>query len=89
MLVLPVLVFPVLLIRFHLALALGFVAGSAISFFNFYWLKRAVVALGERVALSEREANSGSRQSGSSSSLSAWGSPSGRASTSAATGEHR
>ena len=65
MLVLPVLVFPVLLIRFHLALALGFVAGSAISFFNFYWLKRAVVALGERVALRERETNSGSRQSGS------------------------
>ncbi len=72
MLVLPVLVFPVLLIRFHLALALGFVVGAAISFFNFYWLKRAVVALGERVAISARVAlgeqetsSSGSRQSGS------------------------
>ncbi len=71
MLVLPVFVFPVLLIRFHLALALGFAVGAAISFFNFYWLKRAVVALGERVAISaraalgEQETSSGSRQSGS------------------------
>lgn len=57
--VLPVLVFPVLLIKFHLAFALGFVAGSAIAFFNFYWLKRAVVALGDRVT------NSTHKQSGS------------------------
>lgn len=59
MLVLPIFIFPVLLIKFHLALALGFIVGSAISFFNFYWLKRAVVAFGERVT------NSGSRSSGS------------------------
>jgi hypothetical protein len=65
MLVLPVLVFPVLLIRFHLALALGFAVGAAISFFNFYWLKRAVGALSDRVAISEQGTSSGSRQSGS------------------------
>jgi hypothetical protein len=59
MLVLPILVFPLLLIKFHLAVALGFVAGSAIAFFNFYWLKRAVVALGDRVT------NSTYKQSGS------------------------
>jgi hypothetical protein len=59
MVVLPVLVFPVLLIKFQRAVALGFIAGSAIAFFNFYWLKRAVVALGDRVT------NSSYRQSGS------------------------
>jgi hypothetical protein len=59
MVVLPVLAFPVLLIKFQRAVALGFIAGSAIAFFNFYWLKRAVVALGDRVT------NSSYRQSGS------------------------
>lgn len=58
MLILPLLILPVLLIKFHLAMALGFVAGSVIAFFNFYWLKRAVVALGDRVT------NSPHRQSG-------------------------
>jgi nitrate reductase NapE component len=59
MLVLPILVFPVLLIKFHGAVAFGFIVGSAIAFFNFYWLKRAVVVLGDRVT------NSTYRQSGS------------------------
>ncbi|HEV2987369.1 MAG TPA: ATP synthase subunit I [Candidatus Angelobacter sp.] len=59
MLILPLLILPVLLIKFHLAMALGFVAGSVIAFFNFYWLKRAVVALGDRAT------NSPHRQSGS------------------------
>jgi hypothetical protein len=59
MVILPVVIFPVLLIKLHLAVALGFVAGSVIAFFNFYWLKRAVIALGDRVT------NSPHRQSGS------------------------
>jgi dipeptide/tripeptide permease len=59
MLLLPVAILPVLLIKFHWSVALGFVVGSAIAFFNFYWLKRAVVALGDRMT------NNPHRQSGS------------------------
>jgi hypothetical protein len=59
MLVLAIPLFPLLWIKLHRAVALAFLAGSAIAFVNFYWLRRTVEALGERVV------NTGMRQSSS------------------------
>jgi hypothetical protein len=59
MLALAVLIFPLLWFKLHRAVALAFVAGAAIALVNFYWLRRTVEALGERVL------NSGIRQSSS------------------------
>ena len=49
MVVLAVGAAPVLWIKYHGALALGFMAGCAIAFVNFYWLKRTVAALVDAV----------------------------------------
>jgi hypothetical protein len=45
-------------LRFGWRLALGFAAGCAIAYLNFYWLKRVVSALADKVT------NTGERQSG-------------------------
>jgi hypothetical protein len=37
------------LLRFGLKMALGFLVGCAIAYLNFYWLKRAVTALADKV----------------------------------------
>jgi hypothetical protein len=37
------------LLRFGLKIALGFLVGCAIAYVNFYWLKRAVTALADKV----------------------------------------
>lgn len=49
-----------LLVRFGVPLAAGFVAGCAIAFLNFHWLKRVVSALADRATASgERQSSSG------------------------------
>jgi uncharacterized protein (DUF2062 family) len=50
MVFLAVVLTPVLWIKYHRSLALGFVAGCAIALVNFYWLKRTVTALVDAVA---------------------------------------
>ncbi len=48
------------LVRFGLAVAAGFVAGCAIAFVNFHWLKRVVSALADRTtATGERPSSKG------------------------------
>jgi dipeptide/tripeptide permease len=50
MVILAVAVTPLLWLKYHRALALGFAAGCAIALINFYWLKRMVAALVDAVA---------------------------------------
>jgi len=48
------------LARFGVAVAAGFLAGCAIAFLNFHWLKRVVSALAERATASgERQSSQG------------------------------
>ena len=48
------------LLRFGVAVGAGFVAGCAIAFLNFYWLKRVVSALADRAtATGERQSSKG------------------------------
>ena len=48
------------LARFGLAVAAGFLAGCAIAFVNFHWLKRVVSALADRAtATGERQSSQG------------------------------
>jgi len=57
-LALPVAVF--IILRFGWKLALGFVVGSAIAYVNFYWLKRVVMGLTDKViATGKRPSSAG------------------------------
>ena len=48
------------LVRFGMAVAAGFLAGCAIAFLNFHWLKRVVSALADRATASgERQSSQG------------------------------
>ena len=48
------------LARFGIAVAAGFLAGCAIAFVNFHWLKRVVTALADRATASgERQSSQG------------------------------
>jgi hypothetical protein len=49
MLVLPVLATPLIWIRWHRASALGFLAGCVVGVVNFYWLKKTIQTLAEKV----------------------------------------
>ncbi len=55
-LALPVAVF--VLLRFGWKIALGFVAGCAIAYVNFYWLKRLVTGLADKVTASGKRPSS-------------------------------
>lgn len=55
MMVLPVLVAPLLWLRYGRPIATGFIAGSVIGFYNFYALKRGVVALADKVTRTGRK----------------------------------
>lgn len=58
MIVIPFIAAPALGLKYGVALTLGFVAGCAIAIFNFYWLKRSVAFLSDRVL------STGTKQSG-------------------------
>ena len=49
MLALPVLIAPLLWLRYGRAIAIGFLGGCVIAIYNFYALKRGVVALADKV----------------------------------------
>jgi hypothetical protein len=49
MLVIPVLITPLLWLRYGKQIAMGFIAGSVIAYYNFYALKRGVAALADKV----------------------------------------
>ena len=55
MVVLPFLITPLLWVKFHGHVAMGFVAGCLIAVFNFYWLKRSVAFLADRVTSTGRK----------------------------------
>ena len=57
MIVLTILFTIVALLQFNSRIAMGFLGGCAVSYFNFYWLERGVAAFAERVT------DAGSRQS--------------------------
>src|SRR5262249_60591314 len=57
MIVLAILFTIVALLQFNSRIAVGFLGGCAVSYFNFYWLERGVAAFAERVM------DAGSRQS--------------------------
>jgi len=60
MLVLGVLATVAVLIQFGVAVGAGFLAGCAIAFVNFHWLKRVVSALADRAtATGERQSSKG------------------------------
>src|SRR5579859_541650 len=58
MLILAVISTPVLWMKYERGIALGFIAGCATAVLNFHWLKRTVVAIGERVASTGRKPSS-------------------------------
>jgi hypothetical protein len=58
MLILAVIATPALWVKYERSIALGFIAGCAIAVLNFHWLKRTVVAIGERVANTGRKPSS-------------------------------
>jgi ATP synthase I subunit len=53
MIIIPVIVTPILWVKFGWEIALGFVAGSLIAHINFYWLRLTVEALGNAVTGNE------------------------------------
>jgi ATP synthase I chain len=55
-LAIPVAVF--ILLRFGTKIALGFVVGCAIAYVNFYWLKRVVAGLADKVTASGKRPSS-------------------------------
>jgi ATP synthase I subunit len=55
-LALPLAVF--ILLRFGWKIALGFVVGCAIAYVNFYWLKRVVTGLAEKVTATDKRPSS-------------------------------
>lgn len=60
MLVIPIFVSPLLWLRYGRHIAMGFIAGSAIAYYNFYALKRGVVALADKVTRTgEKQSASG------------------------------
>jgi hypothetical protein len=58
MVILAVIVMPALWWKYDRRIALGFIAGCAIAVLNFQWLKRTVVAIGERVVNTGRKPSS-------------------------------
>jgi hypothetical protein len=56
-LALPVAVF--ILLRFGWKIALGFLAGCAIAYVNFYWLKRVATGLADKVTATGKRPSSG------------------------------
>ena len=60
MMVLPLLITPLLWLRYGRHIAVGFIAGSAIAWYNFYALKRGVVALADKVTRTgEKQSSAG------------------------------
>src|SRR5436853_6766112 len=55
MLAIPRLITPVLWIKYSRGIAMGFIAGCLIAVFNFYWLKRSVTFLADRVTSTGRK----------------------------------
>jgi len=60
MLVLPVVITPILWLKYHRTLAVGFIGGCVIALYNFHRLKRTVSALADKVT------DKGQKQSASS-----------------------
>ncbi|HLK33131.1 MAG TPA: ATP synthase subunit I [Terriglobales bacterium] len=58
MIVLAVLLTVFVLLRFGWKIALGFVVGCAIAYLNFYWLKRTVSALADRITATGKRPSS-------------------------------
>ena len=55
MLAIPVVITPALWIKYSRGIAMGFIAGCLIAVFNFYWLKRSVSFLADRVTSTGRK----------------------------------
>ncbi|PYP91338.1 MAG: hypothetical protein DMG65_08170 [Candidatus Angelobacter sp. Gp1-AA117] len=55
MIILPFVITPLLWVRFNRHVAFGFIAGCLIAVFNFYWLKRSVSFLADRVTSTGRK----------------------------------
>lgn len=64
MLILPFLITPLLWLRYGRPIAVGFIAGSAIAYYNLHALKRGVAALADKVTRTGKKQSSGRVVSG-------------------------